>query len=695
MTEEVLPILKRDTRGPKPPTVGVLQIVNSQERQLHVMLFPMQSQSTAGEDLGQTFHVDRKRKNALWIAGLFLLFFGVVWGLHHRGFDSPMTYDSKAFIQKKASVFSRNNPFEIIGVHPIRPLVMLSFQLNYALTGMNPYFFRLFNAAVVAASGVALVIMVLLLFRLCSAGNLPRGPDDRWIALFIGLCFVVHPVQEFVVLYVWQRSAIMATFFFFCGFAVYLSARSGLQGGEAEDRVSAGRSKERGGSSHTQHSGDLRLKRPVGAYVAASALMLGGMLSKELLLAFPLTLLAAEVVLYRSRGRELLRAALVIGIISLPPVMAYMLSVSLFHGPETTVQKGTLDRLVYYYRISELGPVEVLLTQCRMWCSYLLMVFAPWLHGMELVRAEIISVSLSSPPSTLPACLGVTALIGTAGALVKRRPLVSFGIFFYTITMLPESLLIPYYQYFGYRPVLPVAGLLCVAADGLRLVQPKLKERFPRRARVPAVCVAALLFVGPLAAMTYRQASSWSPLEVWRNAFLKLPPFSPSVERVPYVDILVNYGLELVDVGDYPGAAEVLEKATRINPNHPDAHHNLANVFLRIGRIEEAISHLEQAVALKPDYAEAHHSLGKALVMVGRVPEAVEQFKTTLRIRPDHVQAYIGLGNAMLKENRASEAVTYFQKAIELAPSNPVVVLSVKNALEKARQTPSSPQSGQ
>ncbi len=653
------------------------------------------------------------------------MFLGAAWGLHHSGFDTPMVYDSKGLIQDKADVYSRNNPIEIISTQQIRPLTMLSFQLSHMISGMNPYSFRVFNAAVLAATGVALVVLVHLLL---AVGSRPEGPQRAlctWISLFAGAWFVFHPIQAFVVLYIWQRSAIMACFFYFTGFAVYLAGRTGRVGS-------------------------------VPAYVVTSLLMLCGLLSKELLLAFPLTLLAAEVVLFQAGWRQLIRAVGVVVVISILPVVSYVLSVNLLHGPESPIVKGALRRLISYYQLGGLSPIEVLLTQARMLFAYLEMIVAPWPDGLELVRCVVVSVSLWAPPSTFLAVSGVFVLVGAAVWLARKRPLFSFGILFFIINMAPESLLIPSYQYFGYRPILPMAGFLLLLADtvlwvlgaaegcGVQMrqdretshtpsISPAEPQAFhglglssdegppadadyaPTRMGCSMPTVLAASKVVPLSmacaavvvliwfgSISVSNARVWCPLALWHEAYLELPLLSGRLERKPYWDIVVNYTCELTALGDYLKVLEVLNKSIARAPETSEAgsgsklqgagkrqlqqdrlitnlakqpsvpasaYLNRAWARKRAGDLQGAMQDYNKAIEVEPDSAEAYNNLGLALEESGQLAQARTQYQAAIRSNPKMAVAFFNLGNLDMKEEHLDEAIMNLEKATALQPA--------------------------
>ena len=70
-----------------------------------------------------------------------------------------------------------------------------------------------------------------------------------------------------------------------------------------------------------------------------------------------------------------------------------------------------------------------------------------------------------------------------------------------------------------------------------------------------------------------------------------------------------------------------------------EAHNNLGNALVHLGRNPEAIVEFQQALTLNPDFAEAHNNLGSSLCAAGLFEEAIAQYRQALRIRPDYDKA--------------------------------------------------------
>jgi tetratricopeptide (TPR) repeat protein len=93
--------------------------------------------------------------------------------------------------------------------------------------------------------------------------------------------------------------------------------------------------------------------------------------------------------------------------------------------------------------------------------------------------------------------------------------------------------------------------------------------------------------------------------------------------------------LVLLARGDRRAAAGELARALETDAACVPAIVNVGNVHLEAGEPERAIAQFEAAIALDPDYPEAHHNLGVAFRRLGRRREAVRALRraTVLELR--------------------------------------------------------------
>ncbi len=126
-------------------------------------------------------------------------------------------------------------------------------------------------------------------------------------------------------------------------------------------------------------------------------------------------------------------------------------------------------------------------------------------------------------------------------------------------------------------------------------------------------------------------------------------------------EFFANYYLGVVYVMQrkWEPAVELLQKASRTEPNNPDPYFHLGQALQSLGRNEEAIEALKKSIALNPSLSHneyqvttAHYRLGQSLLKVGRQEEgerelqtAAEQKSQSLTRDKEKAEAYLSEEN--------------------------------------------------
>lgn len=117
----------------------------------------------------------------------------------------------------------------------------------------------------------------------------------------------------------------------------------------------------------------------------------------------------------------------------------------------------------------------------------------------------------------------------------------------------------------------------------------------------------------------------------------------------------------------YQEATGLLERATRVRPGYTFAHLNLGDVYLELGRNDEAQAQFRAAVTLSPLSVPARNRLGKFLFDTGRWPEAEEQFLRSVESAPS-AEACDYLGDIYSRWGSNDRAEQIFLRAVSLDP---------------------------
>lgn len=572
--------------------------------------------------------------------------------VYHVGLQSPMIYDS-LLLGENQHILARSDPLAALALVPDRPLFVLSLYVNYLFGGLDPFYFRVVNAVFLAGTGLmaAFLVRLVLLARNETIGGTVL--QQKIISSFAGLLFVLHPLQSLVVLFIWQRQAIMLCLFYYATMALYLGIRMGF------------------------------VNSRVLGYAVACTLLLCGFLCKENIITLPAALILLELTILGERLRSLPRRIFVVAVITVIPIVIGLIVRHVLHTGDSLHAKGTMEALTNFYHWSGLSFSEVLLTQCRVFWAYVGMIVAPFYYPVHLIESYVVSTSLLEPPSTLLSVLAIIGLLGIGIGFIRWNPICSFSILFFVGVFIPEALCVPQFLYFGYRATLPMLGIIVALSAGLLYLWAWIGGE---SVKVPVTLAVTTLLCGvvlSLGLISHSKAERWQPLLFWQEAYERLPPFSPKVELTPYLHVLGNYGDVLIKSGRKLEGVNLFRQVVTIAPRRSESYGELGSALLSIGNRDEAIINFRKAIELDPSSASSYERLGVALLEKRQVSEAINLLSKAIELKPDRPNAHVNFGNALLADGNAAAAVEAYQEAIRLAPNLTQAHLNMGAALSQ------------
>ena len=132
-----------------------------------------------------------------------------------------------------------------------------------------------------------------------------------------------------------------------------------------------------------------------------------------------------------------------------------------------------------------------------------------------------------------------------------------------------------------------------------------------------------------------------------------------------------DLGVAYLKEGNVPGAIEILQDATSLDPRNWDAWDKLGLAYSSRGANEQAEEAWKQACRLAPEKAEVHNNYGQFLLRQGRTEEAIAHFGQALDDvtyrRPALVLS--NLGFALYQTGKHEEALQHLDQAVHRAPN--------------------------
>lgn len=134
-------------------------------------------------------------------------------------------------------------------------------------------------------------------------------------------------------------------------------------------------------------------------------------------------------------------------------------------------------------------------------------------------------------------------------------------------------------------------------------------------------------------------------------------------------DALHFLGILAAQSGDLAAAADLFEQALEGRSDDAGFHFNLATVYFRLGRNDDATAAFGRAIAVDPQLTGAHIGLGNILADNGDVEGAIAAFRGALETDPNNVEAYNNLGTLYQEIGSLDEAAAAYRSAIGINPN--------------------------
>ncbi|MBN1901093.1 tetratricopeptide repeat protein [Candidatus Sumerlaeota bacterium] len=547
---------------------------------------------------------------------------------------------------------------ETPGISYYRPIVTVINILQYAIFGLRPFWWHLFNLV------LHIINAILFYFFLIKILNIKRRVGF-WIALLFG----IHPVHAEAVCFISGRTDVIALFFILSSLSLYF----------------------KGKGNH-------------GIYRTASILFfILGLLSKELVLMFPLALMAMEYVRsadsppgtwYKKDFPLLLKSLIPYFIACAVYVIIRFVFIS---GIETP-----------YYPTGRM--VTAWLTMPKVFLRYLFLLIATTIYDTvcDYTNFFRIETAIFSFGFLIPFCgILATALMILRLFLKKQREFL--GIFWFLIFLFPVLNILPLGIWMAER-------YLYIPLIGFCLFLLSLESAIEKRG-VPLYIILAFIVIGSIG--TIQRSFLWrDAATLWSHA-VERNPDNPQA-RVIYAEVLVSRGrydeaikqleqVKPIDTGErkilpaslslakaqtlvkiylakkeYENAEECLSAAEKILPSSAQNSVLKARMFLEQENLEKAREAFENALEINPDLLSALSGLMETKDQLRHPPEEILVLaEKAVKINPDYAPSYLYRGKAQSELGILKEAEVNFEKFTSLAPNAPEGYLFLADVYEQ------------
>ena len=538
------------------------------------------------------------------------LFNGFVWDdylsvVHNRFIQSPANLPrlfSRSYLTKPSDLVWLEHKDIGSGELTYRPLVTLSFFLDFWIWRLRAFGYHLTN----------------LLWHLAAVGLVYRLAwrlrPVKTFALLTALIFALHPMQAEAVLTISFREDLLAAVFFLAAFLSYLRSYDGAFP-----------------------------KR----WIVLSYFCYGlAMLAKEMAVTLPALVFVYDACFrwkdrssWRGRVRVYAGFWLVLGIyLWVWGVLMHRETENILHYPGDSLYVNFLTMITIFARYA--------------WWFF----WPPAIHP-TLPDARLFVTTFWDP--RVVAALGwLMGLLGVALFWRRRRPLISFAILSFFVTMAPVANLIPLANLMASRYLyIGGIGFCLVAGRGLEAFLDGKTFAFTsmtfRRWMV-------VILLGFYAVEVLTMTLQWKNEITLRRTFLRFYPQDPRAHR--------NMGGAYARFGRWEQAIAAVQQAQRLAPRDITYSLDLAELYERQGQLPLALKELSMVLKRTPDNLTARQQ--RCLILARtRSPETEACYQDFLKDYPDHLVAYYNFGLFLSSSGNLQKAIEVWRAGARRQPN--------------------------
>lgn len=560
----------------------------------------------------------------------FLVYFNTI--------ENQFVFDDESLIQNNESIrgmqyipgyFTGEEGFHKVIGRYYRPVVSSTYAIDYSLWGLNPKGFHITNILIHVIATLILFSLLIHLF----------GRDRRGVyASFLGtVIFAVHTIHTEAVSWVSGRTDSIVTLFFFAAFLFFIKYRE--------------------------------QKQTSDKYLFLTLLMyLLGLLSKEMIITFPVIVFLYDTIIGKKSFKELLAK---------PKPYIWIFSVTVFYLIIRYLALMELpERESYLYFIGKDG-MTVFATMIKTIPVYVKLLFVPTqlLYHYNGYIPDSNSIFESSVIITL---LVVVGFILYAIIVRKQFPIISFAILFFFVSMLPVMNIIPTMNLMAER-------FLYMPSLAISLLAGWLYFKFESTKAKDVVAIAIIAVSCVYAYLTLERNKDWVDNDTLYatgegidanvllvnagNIFANRTEYDEAAARyrraieIREQSVLAHHNLGLIHLirHELDSAEYRFKRGIEIDSLAPDGYYQLAGVYRLQGRLEEAEQILERLQSIAPDYKGSSELLRS--IRAGQEPE-IDYMKNQI-VALKNRQSF-----QFYNEGKFQEAIALLRELIEINPND-------------------------
>jgi tetratricopeptide (TPR) repeat protein len=534
----------------------------------------------------------------------------------------------------KNDFYYGNQDISKIGYY--RPLISLSYLVDYTLWSKNPFGFHLTNLLFHLLDGIIIFFLGLIFLK------------NKEASLFTSIIFITHPIHTESVTWISGRTDLICGSFYFLSFYFYTRFISN--------------------------------DNKINLFYFLSLLVFSlAMFSKEMAITLPLIILIYGFY-FKTRFLNKISFWLLFYLIILG---YFILRIWILE-----IKTNTLE-------MNKVLNLDFLLHLCSGYIFYLKKLILPF-----NLNAYIIIDKTSSILNSEAILFFLIIIFFLYGAFKYRKKpkVIYFSILFFTITLLPVINIIPLSAFIDVDfPIaerflyIPSFGFCLFLGYFIFYLQKWWALHINRKVFIITFVIIIFFYCGKtinrnedwqnefiLNQITLKSSPKASVLyNNLGNLFFKMGEMNNAKTqyeralnlRPDFAEAHNNLGSVYYNKGELEFAEKEFIKAIKLKPDYADAYSNLGVIYRDKKLYKKAIIANKKALRLKPT-SKTHNNLGIVYSMINEDEKAINEFLKAIKLNPYFIEIRFNLARVLTRCRLQKDAISEYQGILKISPCN-------------------------
>ncbi|MEP7197128.1 MAG: tetratricopeptide repeat protein [Saprospiraceae bacterium] len=544
---------------------------------------------------------------------LLIMLLGCI--IYSNSFAGSFHFDDAGRIVENTAIRDLSNIKAIWEYGQMRFVAYYTFAINYHFGKLDVWGYHLVNLLIHLIVSVLVYILSLLICSTPVFKDTSVSKSRYTIAFITAILFVSHPLATQSVSYLVQRMASLVSMFYLMSLCFYLKARI------------------------LDSKSSLKYAWFVFSIISAGL----AFFTKENAYTIPFAILLLEIFFLNEKKltinfKDVKTLSITIALLAFIVIVIKVYSASIFKALPPDEHSNFVA----------VNSINYLFTQFSVILKYIQLLILP--VGLNLDYDFPISNSFFNP-ITIGSFIILLGLIYLALRLFNQNRMLSFGIFWFFLTLIIESSIVPISDViYEHRTYLPSFGFFLI-------VSVLCYQRLWLNNRIFGIAFLVLV-VGSNSLLTYARNKVWkNDFTLWNDVIAKSPNKARGYN---------NRGMLLKETTRFDEMLKDFDKAIELQPTYTDAYNNRGNVYVKQEKYNEALINFNKAVELNPSDADSNNNRGTANMGMKHYADAILDFNKAIELRPEYMMAYANRGITYLNMGNKDKGCNDLQKSIQM-----------------------------